>query len=71
LVFHLEVPLAKNGKPDSAGNKLNGNGHAAPQECLRLGRDCDYEKELRRLQVELVKLQEWVRHKGLKVDCAF
>jgi len=25
-----------------------------------------YERELARLQVELVKLQEWVRHKGLK-----
>ena len=30
-------------------------------EALRLGKDCDYDKELRRLQVELVKLQEWVR----------
>jgi polyphosphate kinase 2 len=38
---------------------------------LRLGRDCDYEKELRRLQIELVKLQEWVRHKGLKVVALF
>ena len=26
-----------------------------------------YEKELARLQVELVKLQEWVKHEGLKV----
>ena len=26
-----------------------------------------YEKELRKLHVELVKLQEWVKHKGLKV----
>ena len=26
-----------------------------------------YEKELERLQTELVKLQEWVRQKGLKV----
>jgi polyphosphate kinase 2 len=30
-----------------------------------------YEKELRELHVELVKLQEWVRHKGLKVCIAF
>ena len=30
-----------------------------------------YEKELRRLQVELVKLQEWVRARGLKVVCLF
>jgi polyphosphate kinase 2 len=38
---------------------------------LRLGIDCDYEKELRRLQIELVKLQEWVRHQGLRVAVIF
>jgi polyphosphate kinase 2 len=38
---------------------------------LCLGRDCDYQKELRRLQIELVKLQEWVRHKGLRVVALF
>ena len=38
---------------------------------LRLGRDCDYEAELKRLQIELVKLQEWIRHKGLKVVVVF
>jgi polyphosphate kinase 2 len=31
----------------------------------------DYAKELRRLHVELVKLQEWVKHKGLKVCIVF
>ena len=31
----------------------------------------DYEKQLRKLHVELVKLQEWVRHKGLKVCVIF
>jgi polyphosphate kinase 2 len=31
----------------------------------------DYEKELSRLHVELVKLQEWVVHKGLKVCVVF
>lgn len=30
-----------------------------------------YEKELRRLQVELVKLQEWIKFKGLKVVVIF
>ncbi len=30
-----------------------------------------YEKELARLQIELVKLQEWIKHKGLKVVCIF
>ena len=31
----------------------------------------EYEKELRKLHVELVKLQEWVVHKGLKVCVVF
>ena len=30
-----------------------------------------YEKELARLQIELVKLQEWIKHKGLKVAVIF
>lgn len=30
-----------------------------------------YEKELARLQVELVKLQEWIKHEGLKVVVIF
>jgi polyphosphate kinase 2 len=48
------------------------NGAAKPESSIhnhviRLGKDCDYEKELRRLQVELAKLQEWIRHEGLRV----
>ena len=31
----------------------------------------DYEQELMKLHVELVKLQEWVRHQGLKVCIVF
>ncbi len=31
----------------------------------------EYEEELRRLQIELVKLQEWVKEKGLKVVAIF
>ena len=30
-----------------------------------------YEKELRRLQVELLRLEEWIRHRGLKVVVLF
>ena len=30
-----------------------------------------YNKQLRKLHVELVKLQEWVKHKGLKVCIVF
>lgn len=31
----------------------------------------EYEKELRKLQAELCKLQEWVKHKGLRVVVIF
>lgn len=33
--------------------------------------DKTYQKELARLQIELVKLQEWVKHEGLKVVVIF
>ena len=36
----------------------------------KLGRK-DYERELARLQEELVRLQRWIRHKGLKVVVIF
>jgi polyphosphate kinase 2 len=38
---------------------------------LRIGKDCDYDKELSRLQVELVKLQEWIRQEKLRVVVLF
>jgi polyphosphate kinase 2 len=31
----------------------------------------EYEKELKKLHIELVKLQEWVKHKGLKICIVF
>ena len=40
-------------------------------KAIHLGHDSDYQRELRRLQVELVKLQEWIRQKGLKVVVIF
>jgi len=44
---------------------------ASGSKSLLLGKDCDYDKEMRRLQTELVKLQEWVRHEGLRVVVLF
>ena len=38
---------------------------------VQLGKDCKYERELSRLQVELVKLQEWIRHEGIRVVVIF
>ena len=43
---------------------------ATPGAPGKLGRKA-YERELARLQIELVKLQEWVRHAGLKVVALF
>jgi polyphosphate kinase 2 (PPK2 family) len=50
------------------------NGRSAVAEVkvpkpLRLSKDCDYDRELRRLQIELVKLQEWIRLKGSSWSC--
>jgi polyphosphate kinase len=45
-------------------------GTEAPSRDGRLKRK-DYEKELRKLQVELCRLQEWVKHKGLRVIIVF
>src|SRR5436309_9847394 len=55
------------------------NGHAGTQDelrtpeakSLRVGKDCQYDHELRRLQIELVKFHEWIRHRGLKVVVLF
>jgi polyphosphate kinase 2 len=38
---------------------------------LHLGTDCKYMAELGRLQVELARLQEWIRHEGLRVVVLF
>jgi polyphosphate kinase 2 len=41
---------------------------SAPGEPLK---EKEYQRELKKLHVELVKLQEWVKHKGLKVCVVF
>src|SRR3981189_1962827 len=43
--------------------------HRAPRKGV-LSRK-EYDKELRRLQVDLVQLAEWVRHRGLRVVVLF
>jgi polyphosphate kinase 2 len=50
------------------GNGGAGAEHAAPKEKLKRK---DYDKALEKLHVELVRLQEWVKHKGLKVCVVF
>ena len=57
----------KSSKPASG----NGSTGASKHSALRLGADVDYDRELARLQIELVKLQEWIRHEGLRVVALF
>ena len=60
-----KAPATSTAKPERS-NRAN-----KTPKSLCLGKDCDYEQELRRLQIELVKLQEWIRKKGLKVVVLF
>jgi polyphosphate kinase len=53
-----------------AKNKKD-NAHDLPQGQPAKLKKKFYEKELTRLQVELVKLQEWVKHEGLKLVVIF
>jgi polyphosphate kinase 2 len=55
-------------KAKKKGNGKAGAGNAAPVEKLKRK---DYDKALTKLHVELVRLQEWVIHKGLKVCVVF
>jgi polyphosphate kinase len=57
--------------PQQTLNKLSQAVSGDPASSVRLGVDCDFEKELRRLQIELVKFQDWVRHKALRVVVVF
>ena len=61
---------AKAGALPLAGASAPGIALVAPRK-QRLGKDCRYREELARLQVELVKLQEWVRHENLRVVAIF
>jgi polyphosphate kinase 2 len=53
--------MAKRGNQDD-GRDANGDGKLKRKK---------YEKELRKLQGELCRLQEWVKHKGLRVVIVF
>jgi len=53
---------------DRKHKKVGKNGGGAPKERLK---NKVYLKELEKLHVELVKLQEWVKHKGLKAMVVF
>jgi polyphosphate kinase 2 len=58
-------------KEDSAEKQGNGGTKAGKAEPKAALTGKAYAKELKRLHVELVMLQEWVKHKGLKVCIIF
>src|SRR5690349_10150955 len=62
--------LLQNGKRVQAPPREKETASVHPAICTLTGNGA-YDKEMRRLQVELVKLQEWVRSRGLKVVCLF
>lgn len=65
----------KNGKHKKSKERLEAhNGHEPEAKVTKKHEKMKakvYEEELAKLQIELVKLQEWVKHKGLKVVVIF
>jgi polyphosphate kinase 2 len=63
--------MSKGGNGDHGkGDKKASSGDSKPKHENRISRD-SYEEELQKLNLELVKLQEWVRTQGLKVVVIF
>ncbi len=60
-----------NGKPTSKANHQVNGMASEPEAPLRLGKDCDYDCEIAKLQIELVKLQEWIKYEKLRVVVLF
>ncbi len=65
-----EVAKGKTAKGHSAVAKSVSAKHGGKSPAKELSSK-DYDKELKKLHVELVKLQQWVVHKGLKVCIIF
>ena len=58
-------------KDKRKGRKKDKESAASPSEAPAKLKNNEYEKELAKLHAELVKLQQWVVHKGLKVCVVF
>jgi len=58
------------GKHSASAAVRNGHGPAVDHHAASR-KTWNYDKELRRLQIELVKLQEWIRDQGLRVVVLF
>jgi len=65
-----KVAAEAKAKQSKAAAEAKAKPKAGKEKNGKLGRK-DYERELARLHVELVKMQEWVKEKGLKVCIVF
>jgi polyphosphate kinase 2 len=61
---------AKDGNPKAVDSSENAAAATSPNRQKTI-KNKVYEAELAKLQIELVKLQEWIKHKGLKVVVIF
>jgi polyphosphate kinase 2 len=64
----------KKSRKEAGGTITNAGNHnqqTSPAKAMRIGEDCRYGKELKRLHIELAKLQEWIRHEGMRVVVLF
>ena len=61
----------KSAKKKIAALPVGKNGHGSAEDMKEKMSRKDYEKEMEKLHIELVKLQEWVKHAGLKVCIVF
>ncbi len=76
MVMSKKIAEVKN-SPEGKGNKREAeavDAAAAPPDAATTGAEISakrYAREMKKLHVELVKLQQWVVHKGLKVCIVF
>src|ERR1044071_2430540 len=63
--------MKKSAKTKHADSEAEHAEHPEHEEALGHLSKKFYEKELKRLQFELVKFQYWVQHKGLKIVIIF
>lgn len=61
----------KKNKKDENTREVAKNSSSSGRPETRRIKNKEYEKELRKLQIDLVKLQEWIRARGLKVVVLF
>jgi polyphosphate kinase 2 len=71
ILKEKEKKTQKKDKKKEAGSQSEVKADSSSTGKVRTIKKKVYEKELRKLQVELVKLQEWIRQKGLKVVVLF